>query len=114
MTRYKHHQLRTYRGRNGLTQRDLGLLLGFVDGCEVGRYERFSRLPNAQALLACQAIFDADARFLFPDMYDEVERLTVNRALRLCETLPSAQRFRRKLELLDAIVERSQRRATQP
>lgn len=114
MTRHKHHQLRTYRRRSGLTQRDLGLLLGFVDGCEVGRYERFSRLPNAQSLLACQAIFDVDARMLFPDMYKEVEQLAVKRALRLREQLPPVQRFQYRREILAAIAERSRQRANQP
>ena len=113
MTRYKHHHLRTFRRRNGLTQRDLGLLLGFVDGSEVGRYERFSRLPTAQSLLACQAIFDVDARVLFPDMYDAVEHLTVNRALQLRAELPPVQRFQYRREILSAIAERSRQRASQ-
>jgi transcriptional regulator with XRE-family HTH domain len=111
MKRYKHSYLRTYRKRSGLTQRDLGLLLGFVDGAEVGRYERFVRLPNAQSMLACQAIFDTDVRLLFPDMYDEVEQLIAHRALKLRETLPLERRLQHKRQILIGIVERRGQRA---
>jgi transcriptional regulator with XRE-family HTH domain len=111
MKRYKHSYLRTYRKRSGLTQRDLGLLLGFVDGAEIGRYERFVRLPNTQSMLACQAIFDTDVRLLFPDMYDEVEQLIAIRALELRKALPLDRRLQYKRQILIGIVERSEQRA---
>ena len=111
MKRYKHSYLRTYRKRSGLTQRDLGLLLGFVDGAEIGRYERFVRLPNTQSMLACQAIFDTDVRLLFPDMYDEVEQLIAIRALELRKALPLDRRLQYKRQILFGIVERSEQRA---
>ena len=113
MTHYKHSYLRTYRKRSGLTQRDLGLLLGFVDGAEVGRYERSLRLPNTQSLLACQVVFDVEPLVLFPDVHERVEQIIVKRALRLRDELPRDQWFERKRAVLTAIAERSRQRANQ-
>jgi transcriptional regulator with XRE-family HTH domain len=111
MKRLTHSYIRTYRKRSGLTQRDLGLLLGFVDGAEVGRYERSLRLPNTQSLLACQVVFDVEPRVLFPDMHERVEQLVVKRALELRDELPRDQWFDRKCAVLNAIAERSRQRA---
>ncbi|MEM8971890.1 MAG: helix-turn-helix transcriptional regulator [Pseudomonadota bacterium] len=110
MTRYTHHHLRGYRRRSGLTQRDLGLLLGFINGAEVGRYERSVRLPTVQTLFACQAIFDVDARMLFPDTYQEIEALTHKRARELRETLVMDQRTLHRRQILKTIIERGPQR----
>ena len=49
--------LRTYRKRAYLTQDELAFLLGTESGTRVSRYERFSREPAFQTVLAYGVIF---------------------------------------------------------
>lgn len=66
--------LRTYRRRSGLSQRELGLILGYQDAGQVSRHERSETVPPLDVALAYEVIFCAPVAALFPKMLAEVER----------------------------------------
>lgn len=66
--------LRAYRRRAGLTQRELGMILGFVDDNEVSRHERSATLPPLITALAYEAVFRVSISALFPTLHAEIEQ----------------------------------------
>jgi transcriptional regulator with XRE-family HTH domain len=64
-TRRLDNYLRTYRRRAGFSQSELAYLLGTRDGAKVSRYERNSRLPSFDALLAMTLILGVPIDELF-------------------------------------------------
>ena len=87
MTGKLSNYLKTYRKRSGLSQAQLGVLLGSECRTRVSRYERGSRLPDLETLLAYEVIFGVPARDLFAGLYEEIERRTHERAMRLVQEL---------------------------
>ncbi len=77
------HYLRTYRKRSGLTQDEVGYLLGLVNGSKVSRYECYRRIPNLQTALTYEAIFRIPVRDLFAGLFTEVEKRMLKRLGRL-------------------------------
>ena len=67
--------LRTHRRRSGLSQRELGLLLGYKDEGQVYRHERSKTLPPLIAALAYEVVFRVSVSALFPGIYAEVKRM---------------------------------------
>lgn len=102
-----HNYLRTYRKRFGLSQKEVAFLLNCQEGSKVSRYERFTREPNLQTVLAYEMIFAVPARELFPRVYRKVEKQTVRRAQLLARKLsaatPGQTINRRLLDLLRSI-----------
>jgi len=99
--------LRTYRKRSGLSQEEVGFLLGGHNGSKVSRYERFSRKPNLEALFAYELVFGAPARELFAGSYQKVEKRISHRAQLLTRKLNRAtpnSMATRKLQILKAIT----------
>lgn len=72
--------LRTYRRQSGLSQRELGLLLGYKDQAQVSRHERSETVPPLVIALAYEVIFRAPVSELFLGMHDGVET-TIERRL---------------------------------
>lgn len=66
--------LRAYRRRAGLSQRELGVILGYTDDGEVSRHERAKTLPPLITALAYEAVFRVGASALFPDVHAEIGR----------------------------------------
>jgi DNA-binding XRE family transcriptional regulator len=66
--------LRTYRLRSGLTQRDVGKLLGYKDHGEISRHERSARVPTLTAALGYGLIFRVPVSALFVGMHDSIRR----------------------------------------
>src|SRR2546427_9119495 len=60
--------LRAYRKRSGLTQREVGFLLGCKNGAQVSRYEKRRRVPPLRMALACEAVFGVSVAELFAGM----------------------------------------------
>lgn len=71
--------LRTHRRKSGLSQREVAELLGLYSGQIISRYERLSRMPNLQSVLAFQVLFDVLPHQLFPGLYADVTKLTLAR-----------------------------------
>ena len=75
--------LRTYRKRSGLTQHEVGFLLGRQNGAQVSRYEKRRRLPPLEAALACEEIFGVPVAELFAGVRQAVGRDIGKRRLEL-------------------------------
>lgn len=91
-----HNYLRTHRRRTGLSQAEVGVVLGCQDGDQVSRHERLVRTPELERALAYEALYHASVRELFGGLYEKVERRTYRRAwtlaVRLDRQPPSAVR----------------------
>ena len=66
--------LRTYRKQSGLTQDEVGFLLGRHNGAQVSRYEKRHRLPPLETALACEEIFGIPVSELFAGVRQAVGR----------------------------------------
>ncbi len=76
--------LQMYRKQSGLTQEELGRLLG----CESSRrYERRQRLPGLATLISYEIVFGVGPEQLFAGVYEETEGLTQQRAQSLIRDL---------------------------
>jgi glycerol dehydrogenase-like iron-containing ADH family enzyme len=75
--------LRTYRKRSGLSQRELGLLLGYKERGEVPRHEQFISSPPLLIALAYEVIYRAPISTLFLGMHDAVKATIENRLANL-------------------------------
>lgn len=67
--------LRTHRRRSGLSQRELGLLLGYVNEGQVSRHERSKTIPSLIAALAYEVVFRVRVAELFTGVHGEVTRM---------------------------------------
>jgi transcriptional regulator with XRE-family HTH domain len=66
--------LRTYRKQSGLTQGEVGFLLGRETGAQVSRYEKRHRLPPLETALAYEEIFGVPVGELFAGVRQAVGR----------------------------------------
>jgi transcriptional regulator with XRE-family HTH domain len=78
-----HNYLRTYRKKSGLTQQELGFLLGCKGGDLISRYEKRRRLPPLETALACEAIFGVPVSELFAGVREARKKDIRNRMLEL-------------------------------
>jgi transcriptional regulator with XRE-family HTH domain len=98
--------LRTFRKRTGLSQEEVAFLLGCQSGNKASRYERRTRRPNLETILAYELVFGAPARELFAGIFDDVAEATLKRAHALAGKLKESKAnllVTQKLETLDAI-----------
>lgn len=70
-----YNMLRAYRRRAGLSQRELGVILGYTDDGEVSRHERSKTLPPLITALAYEAVFRVGVSALFPDVHADIRRV---------------------------------------
>jgi transcriptional regulator with XRE-family HTH domain len=99
--------LRTYRKRSGLSQDEVAFLMGCQNGTKVSRYERSSRKPTLETVLAYAIVFGAPGRELFAGTFEKVEKRIMNRAQLLTRKLNRAtpdKMAARKLQILQAIT----------
>jgi len=75
--------LRSYRKQSGLTQDEVGFLLGRHNGAQVSRYEKRHRLPPLETALACEEIFGVPVSELFAGVRQAVGRDIEKRRLEL-------------------------------
>ena len=75
--------LRTYRKKSGLTQRELGFLLGWKSGGLVARHEKRRRLPPLETALAYEAILGVPLSQLFAGIYEAARKKMQERMLEL-------------------------------
>jgi transcriptional regulator with XRE-family HTH domain len=106
--------LRTYRRRAGLSQEEVGLLLGWASGVHISEYERTARRPDLETIFFYEVLLGVPASELFRGVFQKVEKETRKRAQLLAEELRKAEPGRattRKLSILEAIIAP---RATKP
>jgi len=90
-----------------LYQDEVAYLLGAGSGTKASRYERSSRIPGLETVLAYEAIFGRPVSELFAGLYGDVQKLVARRAKRLEQKLrnqPQTPQNLRKLRSLQAII----------
>jgi hypothetical protein len=102
--------LRPLRRRWGLTQKELGFLIGAKNGGIISRVEGLKQLPNTAATLAIALIFDTAPSTLFPTFIDKIREAVHRRATDLYEELQGnpARITRAKLDFLEQILARTE------
>jgi DNA-binding XRE family transcriptional regulator len=70
------NNLRTHRKKSGLSQREVGLLLGYKNQWQVSRHERSQTAPPLLTALAYEAIFRAPVSALFAGMHAAISEAT--------------------------------------
>ena len=111
-TRRPINYLRSHRLRWGLSQGELAYLLGWDRPDVISRIEKKQRPPTLMLAMACFILFDAPAAELFPDISAGIEHLVMARVQELYETIQGdpSRRTKKKIELLEAAIERADRR----
>jgi transcriptional regulator with XRE-family HTH domain len=66
--------LRSHRKRSGLSQKEVGLLLGNPDHGQLSRHERLFTMPSLLTALSYQAIFGIPISELFPGIYEAAKQ----------------------------------------
>jgi transcriptional regulator with XRE-family HTH domain len=66
--------LKAFRRKSGLSQQDLGRLLGYRDAGQVSRHERATSMPPLAAAIAYELIFGVPVTSMFAGMRGEIAR----------------------------------------
>jgi len=105
--------LRARRKKAGLSQRDVGILLGYVDEIAVLRHERSKTLPPLLSAIGYEIIFSTPITELFPGVRESVGKLIEEQILRLEEGLQEKNKDgRRRSRLARKLAWISERRST--
>ena len=99
--------LRMYRKRSGMSQRELGLLLGYTNRGQASRHEQSKTSPPLAIALAYEVIYRAPVSALFLGMHDGVKTTIEKRLAAMEEDLQGrsaknsdAESIARRLEWL--------------
>src|SRR5262245_25071417 len=100
--------LTMFRKRSGLSQRELSFLLGAKYGSKVSRYERGSRAPSFDALMAFELVFGETTVRLFAGLSARARDAIHRRAQTLFKTLDAQKEFtpttKRKMDFLADLI----------
>jgi transcriptional regulator with XRE-family HTH domain len=90
------NNLREYRKKSGLSQREIGSLVGALGACAVSRHERFNSSLSLRTALAYAAVFRVPITDLFPGEREAVTSKVDRRIDELEESLkrPTARKDR--------------------
>ncbi len=80
MQRAAGNYLKALRKKSGLSQREIGKLLGYKDPGQISRHERSASVPPLKTALAYELIFRVPTAAIFAGMRDKIQR---NVAVRL-------------------------------
>jgi transcriptional regulator with XRE-family HTH domain len=72
-----------HRKKSGLTQRDMGRLLGYRDPGQVSRYERSKSIPPLTAAIAYELIFRVPVSQIFVGVRESIEQTIEDRLSQL-------------------------------
>lgn len=103
--------VRTHRKRAGLSQRELGLVLGYDNEAAVSRHERLRSLPPLLIALGYEAIFRVPVSEMFAGLHEVVEQAIEGRLAELERNLQ--HRSRRRAAGEHALKWLSERRGSQ-
>jgi len=100
--------LRPLRRRFGLTQRELGFLIGAKSGTAISRIERLKRAPSLVWARALALIFGTRALELFPELLSGIHEAVRARVNELYEELQGnpSRVTRAKLDFLEDVLAR--------
>jgi|GEM_PF-2010851 len=105
MTQRLPNYVRTYRKKAGLSQRELGLMLGYRDEGQISRHEHFDSVPPLDVALRYEAVFKTPVSEIFSGLYESAETLVGKRVAGLETQL--------KIPRTDRVRERGNRRKLQ-
>ncbi len=80
----RENYLKAHRKKSGLTQREIGKLLGYEDAGQISRHERSASVPPLEVALAYELIYRVPIAAIFAGMRDTIGR-NVERKLREME-----------------------------
>ena len=66
--------LRAHRKKSGLSQRDVGNLLGYKNPGQISRHERTTSIPSLATALAYELIFGTPVAVIFAGMREAIAR----------------------------------------
>jgi transcriptional regulator with XRE-family HTH domain len=66
--------LKAFRKKSGLSQRDLGRVLGYRDAGQVSRHERGKSIPPLAAAIAYELIFGVPVASMFVGIHGEIAK----------------------------------------
>ena len=66
------NDIRIHRRRTGLSQRDIGEVLGYLSDGPVARHEDGRRLPSLKVAIGYELIFRVPVSEIFPGLRDEI------------------------------------------
>ena len=102
--RYKPcNNIRTNRLFSGLSQPELGYLLGTSSGVKVSRYECATRRPNMDDGLLLSLIFDVDLRLLLAPRCAKHRKIIIKRALCLQRVLRKKKQDARTSQAIESL-----------
>jgi transcriptional regulator with XRE-family HTH domain len=91
--------LKAHRKKSGLSQRDVGKLLGYKDPGQISRHERATSIPPLRAALAYELVFGAPIATMFSGMRDSIARDVEVKLAQMGATLQNQDPSRKKLNL---------------
>jgi transcriptional regulator with XRE-family HTH domain len=71
--------LRIHRRKSGLSQRQLGQLLGYDNEAQVSRHERSESVPPLDSALGYHIVFRVPITSLFPGIYEDMREAVESR-----------------------------------
>jgi len=109
MSRLLPSYLHTLRKQGGLSQPDMAALFD-VTKSAMSRFENLSRQPTVELVIGAEVIFGKSAKEVFPALYQEIERIIVDRARILRDSLKTQSDpvARKKLRLLAEFIKRAE------
>ena len=72
-TRLLPNYVRTHRKKAGLSQRELGILVGYEGEGQISRHERFHSVPPFMIAVAYEVVFKRPIAEIFPGLRQTVE-----------------------------------------
>jgi transcriptional regulator with XRE-family HTH domain len=99
--------LKMFRKKSGLSQRELAELLGASSGSKVSRYERGTRLPSFETVLAYEIVFRVALDELFKGEERALRAKIRKRAQHLSRRLdarPTTPALKHKLDFLTDLI----------
>jgi transcriptional regulator with XRE-family HTH domain len=94
------NNLREHRKKSGLSQREIGSLVGALGACAVSRHERFNSSVSLRTALAYAAIFRVPITELFPGERETVTTKVEKRIDALEESLKHSTARKDRLHVL--------------
>jgi len=71
--------IKAHRKNWGLTQKELGFLIGFDNNVRVSQLEKGKKKPNFKEAIMFELLFDKSSSRIFPDIYHEITKTLLHR-----------------------------------
>jgi transcriptional regulator with XRE-family HTH domain len=111
--RHLENYLHAHRKKAGLSQREVGILLGYADEGAVSRHEQSKTLPPLLSAIGYEIVFKKPIAELFPGIREAMEKRIEEQLLRFEEDLQQENgKSRRRSRIAQKLAWVSERRNT--